>query len=296
MELFTMGKKLKHSKIKNTGILYELLTRQITVDVLNGKDSKAVSIVKEAFNQNTCLGRELELYKLLTEKNYKSESKANHLLEIVVNNRKRISNAKIKNEKYNLIKKINETFDTKDFFNGRISNYKVLASIYNVFQSESSQEEYNAEQVINSKFTVLEHITNKNMSKDDKQNQIIKEYSKNDKDLRLLTYKILVDKFNKKYKSLDESQKGLLKNYINNISNTNQMREFVNEQVNSVKKELQYHLPKVKDKVTKIKLYEAIKQIVNLTKGRVIQEKQVLNLMRYYELVKEIKNVHSGKN
>jgi len=291
-----MGKKLKHSKIKNTGILYELLTRQITVDVLNGKDSKAVDIVKDAFNENTCLGRELQLYKLLTEKNYKSENKANHLLEIVVNSRKRISNAKIKNEKYNLIKKINESFDTKDFFNGRIPNYKLLASIYNVFQSESSQEEYNAEQVLNSKFTVLEHITNNNMNTNDKQDKIIKEYSQNDKDLRLLTYKILVDKFNKKYKSLDESQKGLLKNYINNISNTNQMRQFVNEEVKSVRKELQYHLPRVKDKVTKIKLYEAIKQIVNLTKGRVIEEQQVLSLMRYYELVKEINNVHKRQD
>ncbi len=291
-----MGKKLKHSKIKNTGILYELLTRQITVDVLNGKDSKAVDIVKDTFNENTCLGRELQLYKLLTEKNYKSENKANHLIEIVVNSRKRISNAKIKNEKYNLIKKINESFDTKDFFNGRIPNYKLLASIYNVFQSESSREEYNAEQVLNSKFTVLEHITNTNMNTNDKQDKIIKEYSQNDKDLRLLTYKILVDKFNKKYKSLDESQKGLLKNYINNISNTNQMRQFVNEEVKSVRKELQYHLPRVKDKVTKIKLYEAIKQIVNLTKGRVIEEKQVLSLMRYYELVKEINNVHKRQD
>ena len=134
------------------------------------------------------------------------------------------------------------------------------------------------------------------MSQNDKQIKIIKEYSKNDKDLRLLTYKILVDKFNKKYKSLDESQKGLLKNYINNISNTNQMREFVNEEVELVKKELQYHLPKVNDKVTKIKLYEAIKQITNLTKGRIIKEKQVLNLMRYYELVKEIKNVHKRQD
>ena len=74
------------------------------------------------------------------------------------------------------------------------------------------------------------------------------------------------------------------------------MRQFVNEEVKSVRKELQYHLPRVKDKVTKIKLYEAIKQIVNLTKGRVIEEQQVLSLMRYYELVKEINNVHKRQD
>ena len=83
-----------------------------------------------------------------------------------------------------------------------------------------------------------------------------------------------------------------MKNYINNISNTNSLREFVDVEVNKTKKELQKHLSLINDKITKIKLSEAIKQIETLKKGQVVTEKQVLNLMRYYELVKEIKNVH----
>ena len=290
-----MAKKLKHSKIKNTGILFELLTRQITADVLAGKDSKAVTIVKKYFNENTSLGKELQLYRLLSEKHFKSENKANELVEVVLKSRKKLSNSKLKNEKYNLIKQIKETYDSTDFFNGRISNYKLFASIYNVFQSETSNNEFNPEQVLNSKFTVLEHITNQKISGDAVKEKVLKEYSQKDKDLRLLTYKILVDKFNKKYKKLDESQKKLLENFINNVSNTNKIREFIDNEVSIVKEELSKHLPKVKDKVTKIKLTEAIKQIVNLTKGRVVEEKQVLTMMRYYELVKEIKNVHLKK-
>lgn len=290
-----MAKKLKHSKIKNTGILFELLTRQITADVLAGKDSKAVTIVKKYFNENTSLGKELQLYRLLSEKHFKSENKANELVEVVLKSRKKLSNSKLRNEKYNLIKQIKETYDSTDFFNGRISNYKLFASIYNVFQSETSNNEFNPEQVLNSKFTVLEHITNQKISGDAVKEKVLKEYSQKDKDLRLLTYKILVDKFNKKYKNLDESQKKLLENFINNVSNTNKIREFIDNEVSIVKEELSKHLPKVKDKVTKIKLTEAIKQIVNLTKGRVVEEKQVLTMMRYYELVKEIKNVHLKK-
>jgi len=290
-----MAKKLKHSKIKNTGILFELLTRQITADVLAGKDSKAVTIVKKYFNENTSLGKELQLYRLLSEKHFKSENKANELVEVVLKSRKKLSNSKLRNEKYNLIKQIKETYDSTDFFNGRISNYKLFASIYNVFQSETSNSEFNPEQVLNSKFTVLEHITNQKISGDAVKEKVLKEYSQKDKDLRLLTYKILVDKFNKKYKKLDESQKKLLENFINNVSNTNKIREFIDNEVSIVKEELSKHLPKVKDKVTKIKLTEAIKQIVNLTKGRVVEEKQVLTMMRYYELVKEIKNVHLKK-
>ena len=222
-----MAKKLKHSKIKNTGILFELLTRQITADVLNGKDSKAVGLVKKFFNENAPLGKELQLYRLLSEKHYESEHKANELLEVVLQSRKKITNSQLRNEKYNLIKQIKETYTTTDFFNGRIPNYKLFASIYNIFHNETSNDTFNPEQVLNSRFTVLEHITKKTLSRKNDESKVIKEYSKKDKDLRLLTYKILVDKFNTKYKKLDESQKQLLKNFINNVSNTNKMRELL---------------------------------------------------------------------
>ena len=290
-----MAKKLKHNKIKNTAILFELLTRQITADVLAGKKTASVDIVKEFFNEKTELGKELQLYRLLSEKHFKTETKANELVNVVVKSRQRLSNSKLRNEKYNLISKINENYNASDFFNGRIRNYKLLASIYNLFQSETLNENFNAEEVINSKFTILEHIVNKKISGDSLKNQVIKEYNKTDKDLRLLTYKILVDKFNKKYKNLDESQKDLLKKYINNISNTNYMKDFVINEVKKVKNTLNEHSVMVSDQVTKIKLVEAINQLKNLTKGKVVTEKQVLKLMRYYELVKEIENVHKEK-
>ena len=133
-----MARKLKHSKIKNTGILFELLTRQITADVLAGKSTKSVSILKEYFNENTELGKELELYKLLSEKNYASEVKANDLLNVVIKQRQKLSNSNLRREKYNLIKSIKENYNVTDFFNGRIPNYRILASIYNVFQSKNS--------------------------------------------------------------------------------------------------------------------------------------------------------------
>ena len=287
-----MARKLKHSKIKNTGILFELLTRQITADVLAGKSTKSVKIVKNYFNENTELGKELQLYQILSEKHYESENRASHLIDVVVKSRQKLNNSVLRREKYNLIKEIKESYNVNDFFNGRISNYRVLASIYNVFQSETSQEEFKPDHIVNSKFTVLEHITSKKVSDREIKERVLNEYSKNDKDLRLLAYQILVDKFNQKYKTLNESQKNLLKSYINNVSNTNYLRDFVDEESMKIKKELKTHIPKVNDDITKIKLNEAVNQIDNLTKGKVVNEKQVLTLMRYYELVKEINNVH----
>ena len=54
---------IKHSKYKNTGILFELLTRQITSDILSGKRTpKAIPILEKYFNKNEELGKELILY------------------------------------------------------------------------------------------------------------------------------------------------------------------------------------------------------------------------------------------
>ena len=100
-------------------------------------------------------------------------------------------------------------------------------------------------------------------------------------------------KFNKKYSSLSSDQRNLLREYINNISNTNSLKEFIETETIKVKKELQSYLPNVSDKVTKIKLNEAVNQADILMKGRIVEDKQVVTLMRYYQLVRELKNVEN---
>ena len=104
----------------------------------------------------------------------------------------------------------------------------------------------------------------------------------------------MVDKFNNKYKSLNSAQRNLLKEYINNISNTNSLREFIDNEVVKVKKILKKHLPKVDDPVTKIKLNEAINQTSTSTTGKLVRDKHVVTLMRYYQLIKELDDVHSA--
>ena len=284
-----MSSKTKHSKIRNTGILFELLTRQITVDVLNNdKKGAAANTLKEFFNKNTQLGKEYELYRVLTVENYTSEIKANHLVDAVVKARQKLNGSQLKREKYNLIKEIKKTYDINDFFMARIPNYKVNASIFKVFDSNTDG---NPASEVDSRFTIVEHVTRKQISNKKEENKLVEGYKKQEKDLRLLAYGILVEKFNKKYSSLSKSQKKLLKEYINNISNTNSLKEFVETETIKVKSKLQSFLPKVSDKVTKIKLQEAINQAETLMKGRIVEDKQVVTLMRYYQLVKELENV-----
>ena len=284
-----MSSKTKHSKIRNTGILFELLTRQITVDVLNNdKKGSAANILKEFFNKNTQLGKEYELYRVLTVENYKSETKANHLVDVVLTARLKLNDGSLKREKYNLIKEVRSHYDINDFFMARIPNYKVNASIFKLF---STKDDLKPQAETESRFTIVENITRKNLSAKKKENVVVEGYRKQEKDLRLLAYGILIEKFNKKYSNLSANQRNLLKEYINNISNTNSLKEFIETETIKVKKQLQSHLPRVTDKVTKIKLKEAINQAETLMKGRIVEDKQVVTLMRYYQLVKELKNV-----
>ena len=284
-----MSSKIKHSKIRNTGILFELLTRQITVDVLNNdKNGLAAKILKEFFNKRTQLGKEYELYRVLTTENYKSEIKANHLVDAVIKARQKLNNSQLKREKYNLIKEIRKNYDVNDFFMARIPNYKVNASIFKLFNFSNDA---NPASETESRFTIVEHVTRKQISSKKKENAIAEGYKKQEKDLRLLAYDILVEKFNKKYSTLSKSQRKLLKEYINNISNTNSLKQLIESETVKVKKKLQSFLPTVDDKVTKIKLKEAINQANSLMKGRIVEDKQVVTLMRYYQLVKELENV-----
>jgi hypothetical protein len=291
-----MSNRKKHNKIKNTGILFELLTRQIAVDVMNDtKKSPAIKIIKEFFNENTQLGKENELYKVLIEKKYKSESQANILIEAVIKNRRKLSNRTLKNEKYNLIKTIKENYDVNAFFNSRISNYKTLASVYTLFENESTKDVVDTIEETDSKITILENITQSNISDKKSQNKVVESYSAEESDVRLLTYQLLVDKFNEKYSTLNESQKNLLREYINNLSNTNSLREFIDTEVTKVKSKLKEHLSKINDKITKIKLTEAIKHTETAVGGKFVKDSHVVSLMRYYELIKELDNVHNDK-
>jgi hypothetical protein len=291
-------KRVKHSKFKNTGILFELLVRQITLEVLNGDTTeKAKKIVKEFFSSSTELNKELRLYDLLIKERYNSESRAEKFIDTVNEAHDRIDQNKLQREKYNLIKKINESFNMDEFLSSPISNYKVLASIYKIFESKRYTD-YDVKDVFNSKITLIENITSKPstlVETKDSADKIVESYKKQDKDLRLLTYKILVETFNKKYSNLDENQKQLLKQYINNITNTTGFKSYVEKEIPSIVAELNQIQKQIKDKVTKIKLSETISVLKKTKIGKVVSDNHVSSLMISYELIKELKEKVNGK-
>ena len=285
-------KKIKHSKFKNTGVLFELLVRQITLEVLNGdKKETAKTIVREFFAPNTELNKELRLYDILLKEKYSSETKADRLVETVCDAHAKLNQSALSKEKFNLIKEVSAKFDIEQFLSSPITNYKVLASIYKVFESKR-ESNYDIKDIFNSKITLIENITSKPSQKlqptEDK--KLIETYKQQDKDLRLLTYKILVETFNKKYTNLDDSQKNLLKEYINNITNTTKFKDYVSVELPKIVAELKTIKSKVEDKVTTIKLSETISVLEKMKMGKTVSDSQVSSIMLSYELIKELKS------
>jgi len=287
--------KIKHSKFRNTGILFELLVRQVTADILNGNEnSKANYFLQKYFKESYELGKELNLYQLILKENTKSENLANCFVDIILKERKKLNNVKLSEQKYNLIKEIKENYPIEDFLNGKISNYRLLASVYKIFEECTSNKNFDPKELYESKIYIIESLYRKPSKKialdEFKENSELMEIYKNqDEDSKFLIYKLLVDSFNKKYNTaFDNNQKALLKEYIYNISNTNSLREYVNKEVNSVKIKLQEKCNESKDNTLKIKLTEVNKQLDNLKVGSIVKDNQIISLLNTYELIKEL--------
>tara|TARA_Y100000768_G_scaffold387358_1_gene378386 strand:+ start:13446 stop:14312 length:867 start_codon:yes stop_codon:yes gene_type:complete len=285
-------KKIKHSKFKNTGILFELLVRQITVEILNGTDEVAKGIIKEFFKAGTELSKEKKLYDLLLKEKYNTESRAEKFIDVVLEAHSKIKPNQILKEKYNLIKKIQESFDINEFLNSPLTSYKTYASIYKIFESKNV-ENFDIKDNLNARFTLVEHIINDSIKNKNKlvEDRAIQQYQKQEKDVRLLSYKILVETFNKKYTTLNASQKGLLKEYINNINNTSKFKDYYNNKLKGIVTSLHEQYTKTQDKVTKIKLKETINVLRKQKVRKKVTDSQVSALMLGYELMKELKHV-----
>jgi hypothetical protein len=277
----------KHSKYKNTNILFELLVRQVTSDMMSNQDSVAVNVIKKYF-KGTELSKEYNLYNVIINSQPLSEGKAESLVNVIIEQSKKLNREKLNKEKYNLIKEIKKHYDVENFFKAKIDNYKISAAIYNLIESTVNKEYTNVSNLLSNKTTILEHIT-KEVIDTKLEKTAVNEFMKEDKDIRLLAYKILVEKFNKQYETLSDDQKEILKEYINNISDTKQLKIFLNKKINEVKSEVISLIPKIEDKVTTIKLNEIASLIQPISDRQSIKDSNLVHIMQYYELVKEIK-------
>ena len=279
--------KLKHSKYRNTGILFELLVRQITADSLKGIESPAIGMVKKYF-VNTQMGREYKLYEAIMSSKVVTESVANAMISTVLEKSSKVNRKILRNEKYNLIKEIKNSYDLNTFFKIKVDGYKRLASIYTLIESYNTKEDVETSQIINNKVTLLEFLTKSEVKESEVESQVLKEFKNQDTEIRLMAYKILLERFNDKYDNLNQFQKDLLQDYIVSENSTVKLRTLYNKNINIVKDQLTEELSNVTDKVVKIKLEEVLKYVKELSKTDKINSDNLVDLMEYHELTSEL--------
>lgn len=281
---------IKHSKYKNTGILFELLVRQATSDLMSNIDSKAVKIFKKYFT-NTELGKEYNLYTTVLNAPKLNESKAEIMVNTIVEQAKKLDREKLNREKYNLIKEIKKHYNLDDFFKAKIDTYKVYASVYTLIENQLSKEFSDTKQLVTNKLTLLEHITKETLTERKVASKVVEEFMREDKEIRILAYKILVEKFNDKYSTLSTEQRDLLKEYINNVSDTLKLKTYLNTKLLEVKTELTVLKESTKDKVLQIKLNEVLNFIKPMNQNESIKDEVLIGLMQYYQLIGELKAI-----
>jgi hypothetical protein len=283
--------KSKHSKFKNTGILFELLTRQVTADILAGKnDSKAKDILFKYFKENTQLGKEWQLYNFLVNEQFLDEVKADRALCVVLKAKEKINTKKLIQEKYELIKEIKDAYPIDKFLKSGIKNYKVYASIYKIFESHVGNTTFRAEEVFQAKNCLLESLVSVKRSVENREDDLIEYYRKESEEVRLLAYKFLVENLNKKYSSLNADQKEILKEYINGISNVSSISNFIIQEKNKVKNQILSLVEKIDSQVIKIKINEVLNQLSKINTNKGVKDNHVMVLLLSHELIKEIQN------
>jgi len=290
MEIQINMHKIKHSKFKNSGILFELLVRQIASDTVSNKDSAAIGIVRKYFNKSE-LAKEYKLYQALITPKSLSEAKAETFINSTLEASLRLNKTALRKEKYNIIKEIRDHYDIEEFFKAKINHYKQYAAAFNLIEAHNSLEFTEPQHIIDNKITLLEHITRKEIDKESVKDRVMEEFTNMDKGSRILAYRMLLEKFNSKYATLSDRQKLILKEFINNISNTTKLRDFVNKNFTIINEQITKIIPTVADKTTQIKLAEVITLLHPLDKTQNVKDENIISLLQYYQLIEELKAV-----
>ena len=282
---------IKHSKYKNTGILFELLVRQVTADTLNGGESAALGIIKKYFVKSE-LSKEYKLYETLSKNTALTESKANVMIQSLLETSKKLNRGILRREKYSLINEIRSNYNLEEFFKTKLPHYKTFAAFYMLSEIQNSDALVDTNLIVNNKMTLLEHLSSNDIKEEKVEADVLQEFQSYDKDTRMLTYRILMENFNGKYTNLYDSQKEVLRQYINSVDSTPVLREFYNAEVGKIKESLTVLNKQVEDKAVQIKINEVISLIEELDKTAKVTSDNIVNVLQYLELVEELKAAH----
>jgi len=280
-----MMNEFKHSKHKNIGIIFELLSRQVVSDILSNKKSSAINIIRRNFTKDSEISKELTLYKNIVEFQKKEKSTASKFLDIILEQRKSLDALKLKREKYKLLGEIKAAYTGGDFFNSRINNYKILASIYQIFENQAAT---NPTKYIDCYEIIIESIIKQPITETE-ESKSVKIWESQPEEIKQLAFSMIIEKFNEKYKNLIPKQRTLISKFINENPDTTEFKNYVINECVSIQIKLDKIHESLQDSALKIKLKEARQLLNNIVTAKFIKEEYLGAMLSYYELIKVLK-------
>ena len=158
--------KIKHSKYRNTGLIYELLVKQIASDTLSKESSPAVDILKKYFSGNSTLVKEFKLYEYILKNSNISQRKAELIISTITEVSRKLNRKVLKKSKYDLISEIRKHYNLDEFFGIQIRDHKPLAALYCLLEAQNNNTLVNPDFLVSNKLTILEHLTSKEVEKE----------------------------------------------------------------------------------------------------------------------------------
>lgn len=270
----------KHSKFKNTGILFELMIRQLVSDTLSKKNSGIKEMLFKYFKKNTELAKELEFYKMVLESKNSNDIILTKQIEYYITERNNLDLIKLNKEKYNLLGDLKKRFDLNDFFNSKLVEYKKLANIYKLFEYNISQSPAEYLSTFSNLISELKITSNSPLYEE------IQELQNQPKQIKEYALQFLIEKFNEKYENILPKQKLLLQKYITEPISSLNFKNYIFQEISELRKQLIGK--KVNDNIRKIKLKEVISLLENMIAVKSFNDNHLNALLKYYELVEVI--------
>lgn len=276
-------KKLKHHKLRNTGLLFEILSRMVMHETIDpNQKQSAIKIIKNHFKQDSNLLKELRLYQTLCQR---TNLDSKELLMLTLESKQSIDNANLIREKYDLVRSIKKNYNLEVFFDTRVSNYTLNAATYKLLEYQGRE---NPEDYLNSKTLVLEQLSG--IREESPEEEVMQTFREVEPEIRNLGFKMIIERFNDKYRTLNERQKELLVRYINYDPNQDEFKKYVLKESGFITRKLTDLTKRITDDVTRIKLNETINLIENIITTKQIKEDHLSSLLKYYELIEELED------
>ncbi len=264
----------KHNKKRNTAFVYEALIKEATYAILKNdqeKSHKVVNVIKKHFTPDSLLKRDLECYRSLYENQGIETQIGEKILKESSISKRMIDPEGLFSAQTDMINDVNKTISPSVFGNF-VPNYKTLATISKMFNTNSPKEK-----------VILENRIIENMSS-------IVEESENNYEIDNVVYTTFVEKFNNKYSDvLLSEQKALLTRYISSFTdNSLELRLFLNEEIGRLKLQLRSSNKNSENDTT---IIDKTKQVVDLLESYSTEtddQKVIMTVLKTQQLVKEL--------